>query len=250
MADYNYTKNSLLDNPNQYMYTQYQGGKFLNVYFKDRVACLKDFRREGIKVKNRNSINSSILLDAIKLLNLFLKEEFFNKKIKPFISYKGCNQLSDSFVIDTNDDIKDLTFFSIDERATSKDLLLSLINSQINQTDEVLVKFWIDLLVQKFEVTKKIFESYPVGFRKGEGRNDIIKLYWMFSVSLALFYRFSNKIKYLNTLIKVSDLLCSLDNKLLYGEIPPQGLLVTLLVELLSVAELSENIDEVNFEFK
>jgi len=104
--------------------------------------------------------------------------------------------------------------------------------------------------VQKFEVTKKIYESYPIGFRKGEGRNDIIQLYWMFSVSLALFYRRSKNIKYLSTLIKVSDLLCSLDDNLLHREIPLQGLSTTLLVELLSVAELSEVIDEVNFEFK
>ena len=55
----------------------------------------------------------------------------------------------------------------------------------------------------------------------------------------------------MSTLLKVSDLLCSLDEGLLNQSqgVSPQGLSLILLVELLSVKLLSKTIDEVNFEF-
>ena len=105
------------------------------------------------------------------------------------------------------------------------------------------------MLVQRFEVTKKIYKNYHINFRKGEGESDVVQLYWLFALSLTLYFCATKKIKYINTLLKVSDLLCSLDDKLLSQSIPPQGLSLILLVELLSVKYLSKNIDGVNHEF-
>ena len=77
----------------------------------------------------------------------------------------------------------------------------------------------------------------------------MVQLYWMFALSLILYFCATKKIKYMSTLLKVSDLLCSLDLELLNKSLPSQGLSLILLVELLSVKLLSKTIDEVDFEF-
>ena len=139
---------------------------------------------------------------------------------------------------------KNLSFVKIDSNDTwSRDF-----GGITVEDNNSLIKFWLDLIVQRFEVTKKIYESYPHNFRNGEGRSNIIQLYWMFALSLILFYCKTKNIKYLSTLLKVSDLLCSLDEKLLSDEIPAQGLSVILLVELLSVKILTRNINGVEIE--
>ena len=45
----------------------------------------------------------------------------------------------------------------------------------MNGGDQKLIKFWLDLLVQKFEVTKKIYHHYPINFGKGLGPNDSLE---------------------------------------------------------------------------
>jgi hypothetical protein len=98
---------------------------------------------------------------------------------------------------------------------------------------------WLDRLVQRFEVTKKLYEFYPPGFRKGEGDNSFIKPYWLLAMCLYLFYVQTNEIKYLSTLLKVSDLLCSLPHNALKAAIPGSGMVMLLTGETLSIRTLS-----------
>ena len=70
--------------------------------------------------------------------------------------------------------------------------LLKIIHNNINN------KIWLDRLVQRFEVTKKLYEEYFIGFRKGRGHNNLIKLYWLFALVLSIYYSETNQIKYLN----------------------------------------------------
>jgi len=169
--------------------------------------------------------------------------------LKAIIDWKISIKLDGSLVDNVDGNIIDLSSFNISSEVNSENLLVSLLSSQLNQGNESLIKFWLDLLVQRFEVTKKLYESYPVNFRKGEGRNDIVRIYWLFALSLSLFYCVTKSIKYLSTLLKVTDLLCSLEENPLNKNIPPQGLSLILLVELLGVKLLSKTIEEVDFEY-
>jgi hypothetical protein len=96
------------------------------------------------------------------------------------------------------------------ESTSTLNLLHALIAVQLTNTQNANTKIWIDRLVQRFEVTKKIYESYAPGFRKGEGVNTSVRLYWLFALALCLFYVRYRQIKYLSTLLKICDLLCSL----------------------------------------
>jgi len=251
MINYEYTEANRLDKPHKYMYTSYQGSDFLDAYFRDRLKYLKSFE----KIKGggyKNKVDLSLHSRATIILNIFIDKEFsdkFYEPLKVLIDWESRVKPDDSLVDNFDANIMALSSFNIGNEIYSEKILISLLNSQLNKVDEILIKIWLDLLVQRFEVTKKVYESYPVNFRKGEGRNDIVRLYWLFALSLILFYCATKNIKYLNTLLKVTDLLCSLDEKSFNQNIPPQGLSLILLVEIFSVKSLSKTIDEVDFEF-
>jgi hypothetical protein len=87
-----------------------------------------------------------------------------------------------------NIDMAPLPSFNTSNIVHSENLLVSLLDSQVNGGDQKLIKFWLDLLVQKFEVTKKIYHHYPINFGKGLGPNDSIEVYWMLILSLSLLF--------------------------------------------------------------
>jgi len=250
MISYEYTEVNRIDVPHKYMYTSYQGSDFLEAYFLDRLKRLKRFQQ--VKEKNHeNRVGLSLYLKVFITLKEFLDRDFtneFDETLKSTIDWKNIIKIGGSLSDTVDIDILILSSFNIDDEIDSENLLISLLDCQLNRDEESLVKIWIDRLVQRFEVTKKIYERYPANLRKGEGRYDIVRLYWLFAQSLSLFYCTTKSIKYLSTLLKVTDLLCSLDEELLNKEVPIHGLPSVLLVELLSVKKLSKTIDEVNFD--
>lgn len=68
----------------------------------------------------------------------------------------------------------------------------------------------LNLLVKRFEVTKKIYGEYDQQLRPVDKTNFMkIVPYILFSTVLVLSYETSKKLQYLNTLLKVNDILCS-----------------------------------------
>ena len=102
----------------------------------------------------------------------------------------------------------------------------------------------------KFEVTKKIYEQYSVNFGKGQGRSDTVKIYWILLVSLSLHFAITKNIKYLNTILKVNDLICSLNISKTCKDLPTNYLALVLSFELANIKNLSKEIDEVCLDFK
>ena len=245
MIDYEYTAVNRLDTPHKYMYASYQGGEFLEAYFRDRLKHIEDFKQTQ-DWQYKNKVDLSLHSRAVIFLKAFIDGEIVNEldeSLRAIIDWKSIVKVNDSFVDNVDTNIFSLSSFSIRDAVNSKNLLISLLHSQLNNEDDSLVKYWLDLLVQRFEVTKKIYESYPSNFSKGEGNSDTVILYWLFALSLTIFYCYVKNIKYLSTLLKTTDLLCSLERATLRQKIPPQGLSLVLLVELLSVKELSPTIE-------
>ena len=251
MINYEYTDFNQLEKPHKYMYTSYQGSNFIDAYFRDRLKYLKSF--EQIKGGGyKNKVDLSLHSRATVVLKFFFDREFsdkFYEPLKVLIDWECRFKLDDPLVDNVDDNIMALSSFNISSEIKSEKLLISLVNIQLDQGDGSLIKFWLDLLVQRFEVTKKLYESYLINFRKGEGKNDIVRIYYLFALSLTLFYCSTKSIKYLSTLLKVTDLLCSLEENLLNQNVPLQSLASILLVELLSIKSLSKTIDEVKFDF-
>jgi hypothetical protein len=67
-----------------------------------------------------------------------------------------------------------------------------------------------NLLLKRFEVTKKIYSTYDLDFRPTNSRDSSnILFYLMFSYLLIFKYRETKKFNYLNALIKINDIICS-----------------------------------------
>ena len=241
MKNYEYTKINRLNSPHKYMYSPYQGSEFLDAYFKDRIKKIINLKNKKYKPQ------LFIYLRVNKFLEKILDKKFSNDPLKIKFSYSNIVKKNKIY---KDNKLKILSSFSVNKEINSENLLLSLIDSQLNKKNDRLVKFWLDLLIQRFEITKKIYLIYKVNFRKGKGDSNIIHLYLMLAISLTLFFYSTKKIKYMNTLLKLSDLICSLDVKLLAKSIPSETISMILLIELLNIKIISRNNIKKNYEFK
>ena len=210
----------------------YQGSEFLDAYFKDRIKKITNLKNKKYKSQ------LFIYLRVNKFLEKILDKKFSKDPLKKKFGYRDTVKKNKIYKKDKS---KILSSFSVNKAINSESLLLSLIDSQLNKKNNRLVKFWLDLLIQRFEVTKKIYFIYKVNFRKGEGDSNIISLYLMLAISLTLFFYSTKKIKYMNTLLKLSDLICSLDIKLLAKSIPSETISMILLIEILNIKIISRN---------
>lgn len=96
-----------------------------------------------------------------------------------------------------------------------------ILNPESNSSTEKLFISWIEkfeldrfnnfdelnLLLKRFEVTKRIYSRYDKNFRRID-KNDFeeLKLYILFAYILTLAYAKSKKLPYLNSLLKVNDI--------------------------------------------
>jgi hypothetical protein len=251
MIGYEYTEFNRLSNPHGYMYSSFQGSEFIDSYFIERLKKIKKFQHLKEK-KYKSNVDFFLYSKAAAVLNDCLEVGYSSEldlSLKSSFKWKVPFHSND-FLLDIDDsDILDLSSFNIKNELNTESLLVSILDYQLNKNENSLLKIWIDRLVQRFEVTKKLYESYPYNLSKGEGNNDILNLYWLFALSLTLFYDSTKNIKYLSTLLKITDLLCSLDVDELWHKIPIKGLLSVLVIELLSIKLLAKKIDEVNFDF-
>ena len=247
MENYEYTEVNRLDNPHNYMYTPYQGANFVNAYFKNRLENIKRFQSQG----NQSYIDIDLhfcFKSISQLKELLEKAGNYQSLTREFDDLPKLKEMPSLLEQDEMDQLK---FIKLENEIDTERLLTSILFNQLNNKNNRLIKEWLDLLIQRFEVTKKLYTTYPKGFRSGKGKTNVVRLYWMFALLLNLCYVETQNIKYLSTLLKVSDLLCSLgSNNRLIHKIPKQGLVLILLVEIINIRSLSNNIKGINFVFK
>ena len=245
MIKYEYTQVNRLKKPHNYMYTPYSGLEFLDTYLEERLAYLDNIKRSGLSGSSTNYI--SLYAKSCRLLMDYTEISGHRDKLEEIFASDASNAYQSQS--NKNIDMAPLPSFNTSNIVHSENLLVSLLDSQVNGGDQKLIKFWLDLLVQKFEVTKKIYHHYPINFGKGLGPNDSIEVYWMLILSLSLLFSSTKNIKYLNTMLKISDLLCSLDKNTVFKNIPKNHFGIVLLVELSGVKSLSERAEGVFFDF-
>ena len=245
MNKYEYTQVNRLNMPHNYMYTPYRGLEFLDAYVVDRLTHLKTIKK--IRLNRGSNTYATLYAKSCKLLIDYSKQNVYRDKLEEIFNSNASYACQSQSINDF--DIASLSSFKSANIIHSESLLISLLDSQVNDGDQKLIKFWLDSLVQKFEVTKKIYHHYPINFGKGLGSSDSIEVYWMLILSLSLFFSLTKNIKYLNTMLKVSDLLCSLDENIVFKKIPANYFTLVVLVELNGVKSLSERTDGVCIDF-
>jgi len=202
---YIYTDRNLLNSPHKYTYSQFGGISFM----EDYILCRSSLLEKKYKVINSDN-HSQLELNIIKRVNELLSG---------IVKSEDCH--FSNLIPVTNLTLppimaKDLqTSFPNKETVDSFELLDTLLTNILIGSDSLDINneiySWLNALVQRFEVTKKLWSQYLPGFRKGQGVNDNLVLYQYFSLILAISYYEHSELQYLSTLLKVNDLLLSLD---------------------------------------
>ena len=172
---YIYTKKNLLNFPNTYQYSKYQGKDFFESYKKNRQTNL-DFLK--IRLEKLNS------------------------------------KRNDNFELNNNDDYKN------DKELNLKKYLIylcNLDNSELKNQKET-----IEILIKRFEVSKKLFATYDLkNIKKLSSKFNELLIYPLFSLVLQKCYNNANnhkKLVFLNTILKVNDIISSIASELIFSE--------------------------------
>lgn len=199
---YPYAAENRLDIPHAYMYTPYGGQDFLVSYVADRRARLAQ-HLQGVPCAPLDVQKGDLTAAA--------------------------NGLASATRLET---------FSPAERVLLQPLLAALLGVLV-AGDVAAARPWLVRIIQRFEVSKKLYAAYAPGFRKGEGEAHDPARYVELALCLALAHALSGQLQYLSTLLKLVDLLLSLDPDVLRPACPPDRLKLLVAVELEAVAALA-----------
>jgi adenylylsulfate kinase-like enzyme len=172
---YIYTEKNLLNFPNTYQYSKYQGKDFFELYKRNRKKKL-DFLK-------------------IRLDKLNSKRNY-------------------SFELKNNDNYKN------DKELNLKEYLIYLYNLNNNELKNQ--KKTIEILIKRFEVSKKLFTIYDLkNIKKLSSKFDELIIYPLFSLVLQKYYSRANnqqKLLFLNTILKINDIISSIASDLIFKE--------------------------------
>ena len=239
---YPYTQANLLEQPHNYMYTPFRGAALLQAYLACRMEVM---HRHGNDEGGREALDRMLSARALtEIARLF--DALPNAGGGKFRAYVTADAADKPEGTGTAHDglagqVQRLGTLRVMDTIQTLELLHVLNVTQLTDAVNAGIKSWLDRLVQRFEVTKKLYDAYAPGFRKGQGGNASVRLYWLFALSLSLFYARTGSLKYLSTLLKVCDLLCSLPDEELREHIPARGLVTVLATETTGIQLLAES---------
>ena len=200
--NYPYAAENRLDVPHAYMYAPYGGQDFLAAYADDRRVRL------ARHLQGTDGLPPGGLKDALAA---------------------AARALASTRRPDT---------FSPAEPTPLQPLLAALLGV-LASGDPAAAQPWLVRVIQRFEVSKKLYAGYAPGFRKGEGEARDPARYAELALCLALAHALSGQLQYLSTLLKLVDLLLSLDADALRPACPPDLLALLVAAELDAVAALA-----------
>jgi len=172
---YIYTEKNLLNFPNTYQYSKYQGKDFFELFKKNRKKNL-DFLK--IRLEKLNS------------------------------------KRNDNF------ELNNINNYKNDKELNLKEYLIYLYNLNNNELKNQ--KKTIEVLIKRFEVSKKLFTKYDLkNIKKLSSKFNELLIYPLFSLVLQKYYNNANnqqKLVFLNTILKVNDIISSMVSDLIFSE--------------------------------
>lgn len=199
---YPYAAENRLDAPHAYMYAPYGGEDFLAAYVADRRARL-ELHLQGASSPPHADLKDALAAAARSMAAAMRPEAFSPTGTIPLQPLHAA--------------------------------LLGVLAAG----DVVAAQPWLIRVIQRFEVSKKLYAAYAPGFRKGEGDAREPARYAELALCLALAHALSGQLQYLSTLLKLVDLLLSLDPDTLRPACPPERLTLLVAAELDAVATLA-----------
>jgi hypothetical protein len=190
------------------MYTRYEGREFLSGYRQARLASGRELLERFREVVHSSSAVEMRRISAVVACCRHVLDASIIKHMEGW--NVGCE------VGDTRDGSGD-SWESIHGSApegwieTSRSLLVLLDELCVaSESPSERVQNLLNKFAARYEVTKRLYAWYSGDFRQRRGRFDDPGVYASFSLTLTLYNEKWTHLKFLNTALKVDDLLCSL----------------------------------------
>ena len=147
-----------------------------------------------------------------KFMGISFLKSYFLKRREKLLEFKS--KLPDDYI---SNNLENIMMSKLKETYKSKksNLSINTFHFLLKKLDEKNIidnDVVLNRIIQKFEVSKKINDLYSIDELKPIGNNKNIDVYILFGILLINFYRVTKKLKYLNSILKLSDILCSLSN--------------------------------------
>lgn len=216
---YPYAQTNLLTQRYHYQYTPYQGPAFLRAYLAQRHT----FRDQLISIRERLLINPTE--------EIAMAEEI-RQAVLGSSTQVGETPLKNHRCTVTSSAPGERDF-------QTRSLLLDLWHVAIYRMQDFdrTCLPWTNFLLQRYEVTKRLYVGYGADLKPSEGKFDVTGNYALLAALLAHRCIASPDIKALNTLLKLVDLLASLGTEL-QNSLTQLTSLVAAEAELLAVEGL------------
>lgn len=156
--DYNYSKKGILEIPQKYQKSPFEGKKFLSSYQKSRELKIKKIEKKIIQYHSFENIKNNLEINPKEM-----------------------------------------------ETSTKNKLILILKNN----VDEKKKNTLLNIFLKKFEVRKKIFDSYDESFVENVSNYKNMINYILLSNICTVEYELTKNLKFLNVILKLNDLICS-----------------------------------------
>jgi len=157
------------------MYSPYLGKCFLDDYIVDRKKRISQIDN----IKNKN-----VRKNTFETIQKELYSRIENKKVK------------------------DVSMIKLEENIFLEELLLSIIQ-KIRLGKVCDIKDLLNLIVQRFEVSKRIYSHYKKDLKQGYGDYESIDRYINVGLILIYTYHLQSNLQYLSTVLKLNDLILS-----------------------------------------
>jgi hypothetical protein len=221
MTEYPYTKHNLLDEPQTYQFSAYEGIGFLHAYLGVRIAAAEKFKTRYVKILSEKKLLSS---ESYHIHTAF-KNEFDSAANSAFsqakqrytgdfptiILMRSGKELQQSL------DAWERRHGNINLHRFLPQLLAITIHEDFQSTKDIAYKN-LSILIKKFEVTKKLYSEYSIDFKKASDTYTVLSNYALLSLCLMAYYQRDHNLKFLNAALKINDLLISTQDQLLTAE--------------------------------
>ena len=199
---YRYSAHNLLQKPNTYMYTPFEGGQFLTEYFSSRLeklACLDP----------ESKLSSSALVHAAGAI---IKDWVYANASASARNNWAIYCPFSARVLADPEQVPQGSLSSLENEPTlaTVPLLRAVVAEQIQGSLTKAGESIWRKAVQRFEVTKRLYKFYGPDLKKGHGGHTDLRPYALLSISCALYYISTGSLVALSAQLKLNDILCCL----------------------------------------
>ena len=161
----------------------------------------------GDLLKNPQKYHMTPFLDK-KFLNDYLNSR--NSHLEKISNFEKMNIKKIIHIINNKHiQKKNSTEYNFDTSIILLDALTNLIN---NENDDFIIL--VDKFIKKFETKKLIFSKYDDNLQPISNECSVIRIYLLLATICVFKFKNSKNLKYLNTLLKINDTICSQINSI------------------------------------